>query len=145
MCSCDAAFVKLLCHLLLLQMYWQQDTMSYLDKNCSVYFGIFILCSMSKVWLIGNWTTRGLDNSRTSQLADWTTRGLAASASCPVHELSSNRLIANPPPLYISIQMNHCAKHKENKIQPWSSLFSAWATNTVLYIPVQQIFQQQLI
>ena len=55
---------------------------------------------------MGNWSTRGLDNSRTSQLADWTTRGLAdaakrtktkhakspvASASCPVRELSSNR------------------------------------------------------
>ena len=65
----------------------------------------------------GNWTTRGLDNSRTSQLADWTSRGLdnslsrrcrqkgklitqsrrwhprvVQSATCPVRELSSPRL-----------------------------------------------------
>ena len=52
--------------------------------------------------------TRGLDISRTSQLADWTTRGLAdaakqenykhakspmASASCPLRDLSSTRVV----------------------------------------------------
>jgi len=52
--------------------------------------------------------TRGLDISRTGQLADWTTRGLAdttkrtktkhakspvASASCPVRDLSSTRVV----------------------------------------------------
>jgi len=52
--------------------------------------------------------TRGLDISRTVQLTDWTTRGLAdaakrtktkhaklpvASASCPVRDLSSTRVV----------------------------------------------------
>ena len=54
-----------------------------------------------------DWSTHGLDNSRTSQLTDWTSRGLAdaakrtktkhakspvAFASCPVRELSSPRV-----------------------------------------------------
>ena len=56
----------------------------------------------------GNWTTRRYANSRTGHLADWTTRGLAdaakrtktkhaksptASASCPVRDLSSTRVV----------------------------------------------------
>ena len=54
--------------------------------------------------------TRGLDNSRTGQVADWTTRGchrrlsclvygfssFGETASCPVRELTSSRVVYSP-------------------------------------------------
>jgi len=45
-----------------------------------------IICPIDWNCLMGNWTTRGLptrglDNSRTSQLAEWTSRGLDNSRS----------------------------------------------------------------
>jgi len=53
---------------------------------------------------LADWTTRGLDNSRTGKVADWTTRGchlrlcvlsfffaIRETASCPVRELASLR------------------------------------------------------
>jgi len=36
-------------------------------------------CQLADCQLV-DWSTRGLDNSRTSQVADWTTRGLADAA-----------------------------------------------------------------
>ena len=36
--------------------------------------------AISRTGHLADWSTRGLDNSRTSQLADWTTRGLANAA-----------------------------------------------------------------
>ena len=45
--------------------------------------------------LNGNWTTRRYANSRTGHLADWTSRGLdnSRSASWPVREISSPRVV----------------------------------------------------
>ena len=72
----------------------------------------------SRTGHLADWSTRGLDNSRTRQLADWTSRGLdnsrsrrcrqkgklstqsrrwhsrvVQSATCPVRELSSPRVV----------------------------------------------------
>ena len=69
---------------------------------------IITVCIMVPGQLADCQPTRGLDNSRTSQLADWTTCGLSdaakrkktkhakspmASASCPVRDLSSMRVV----------------------------------------------------
>jgi len=68
---------------------------------------------ISQTGHLEDWLTSGLDNSRTSQLADWTSHGLdnsrsrewpkktktkhaksqVASASCPVRDLSSMRVV----------------------------------------------------
>jgi len=62
---------------------------------------------ISRTGQLADSTTRALVNSRTGQVADWTTRGLAdaakketkhvkspmASASCPVRDLSSTRVV----------------------------------------------------
>ena len=57
---------------------------------------------------LADWSTRGLDNSRTGQVADWTTHGchrrfcvlsfrsfggICETASCPVRELTSARVV----------------------------------------------------
>ena len=67
----------------------------------------------SRTRRLADWTTRGLDNSRTRQLAYWTSRGchqrlcvlsflffaasarlrVVQSATCPVHELTSARVV----------------------------------------------------
>ena len=62
----------------------------------------------SRTGHLADWSTRGLDNSCTGQVADWTTcgchqqlcvlsfryfGGICETASCPVHELTSARVV----------------------------------------------------
>ena len=62
----------------------------------------------SRTGHLADWSTRGLDKSHTGQVADWTTRGchrrlsvlsfrsfggIGETASCPVRDLSSTRIV----------------------------------------------------